>query len=69
MCPQYGWFKSSFSTNTSTCVEVAFVEGVDGAEVRVRQSQQPEGPMLAFSRAEWEAFELGVFRGEFSLPV
>ena len=64
MCPQYGrWFKSSFSANSSTCVEVAFVEGVGGTEARLRNSRQPDGPALAFSRAEWEAFELGVFSG------
>lgn len=66
-----GFYKSSYSANTSTCVEIAFVAGVDGCDVQalVRSSREPDGPTLAFSRAEWEAFELGVFNGEFSMPV
>lgn len=67
-----GFFKSSYSGSTSTCVEVAFVEGADGVDgiaAVVRSSKQADGPTLAFSRAEWEAFELGVFNGEFSMPV
>jgi len=28
-----------------------------------------EGPVLEFDRGEWEAFELGVFHGEFSMPA
>lgn len=67
-----GFFKSSYSASTSTCLEVAFVEGVDGVDgvaAVVRSSKQADGPTLVFSRAEWEAFELGVFNGEFSMPV
>lgn len=68
--PECGrWFISSFSINSSTCVEVVFVEGVDGIEAHVRNSQWPDGPCLTFTRGEWEAFELGVFAGEFSMPL
>lgn len=68
--PECGrWYKSSYSANSSTCVEVVFVEGADGTEARVRNSQAPDGPTLSFSRGEWEAFELGVFAGEFHMPI
>ena len=59
------WFKSSFSGGDGSCVQVWFTAG--GA--RVRDSKDPDGPVLVFTRAEWEAFELGVFHGEFSFPV
>jgi hypothetical protein len=59
------WFKSSFSGgNDPYCVEVLFSNG----ETHVRNSRQPDGPVLVFTRGEWEAFELGVFHGEFAMP-
>ena len=42
------WRKSSHSGGTE-CVEVA-----DG--VQVRDSKDPDGPVLAFTPAEWRAF-------------
>ena len=44
------WRTSSYSTNTN-CVEVAMGDGA-----RVRDSKNPSGPELKFSRAEWAAF-------------
>ncbi|MFL6112960.1 MAG: DUF397 domain-containing protein [Catenulispora sp.] len=62
----YQWFKSSFSGgNDPNCVEVRFVNGF----AYVRNSTVAGGPVLVFNRGEWEAFELGVFNGEFSMPV
>lgn len=47
------WRKSSYSSGTGNCVEVA----VAGARVRVRDSKQHgHGPVLEFSPAEWAAF-------------
>ena len=63
------WFKSTLSANSSTCVEVAFIEGAGGTEAHVRNSRRPDGPVLVFDRGEWEAFELGVFAGEFGMPI
>ncbi|MGW4072212.1 MULTISPECIES: DUF397 domain-containing protein [Streptomyces] len=60
-----GWFKSSFSPNQGTCVEVRFDEGV----AHVRNTRERSGPMVAFDRAEWEAFLLGVWNGEFEMPA
>ncbi|WP_034270616.1 DUF397 domain-containing protein [Actinospica robiniae] len=67
MCRQdQGWFKSSFSSDSPpTCVEVRF----EGERVWVRNAAAPQGPVLVFERGEWEAFELGVFHGEFTMPL
>lgn len=45
-------------------VELAFLEG--GA-VAMRNSAEPEGPVLRYTPAEWEAFRLGAIDGEFDL--
>jgi Domain of unknown function (DUF397) len=51
--PGRAWFKSSYSTAEGpNCIEVA----ASPAAVHVRDSKDPEGPQLAFSRAEWTAF-------------
>lgn len=56
------WRKSTASA-TGNCAEVGF-DG-DGDVVLMRHSQNPSGPVLTFSRAEWTAFVTGVLRGEF----
>jgi hypothetical protein len=45
----------------STCVEVAVFANL----VLVRDSKDPEGPVLSFDRMEWREFVIGVKRGEF----
>lgn len=45
-------------------VELAFLEG--GA-VAMRNSAEPEGPVLRYTPAEWEAFRLGAIDGEFDI--
>ena len=60
------WIKSSYSGPTGgNCVEVAFL--ADGG-VAVRSSRRPDGPVLIFTSAEWDAFLGGARDGEFSLP-
>ncbi|WP_028192434.1 DUF397 domain-containing protein [Salinispora pacifica] len=54
------WRKSSESLN-GDCVEVASL--CDG--VAVRDSKNPEGAMLRFSRSEWQAFLRGANHDEF----
>jgi len=54
------WHKSSAS-GASGCVETA--RSVD--HVWVRDSKNPAGGTLGFTRAEWTAFLIGVERGEF----
>jgi hypothetical protein len=57
------WHRSSHSQD-GACVEVARVPG----QVLVRDSKDPDGPILSFTFAEWHAFLAGVSGGEFELP-
>ncbi|MFF0499606.1 DUF397 domain-containing protein [Nocardia aobensis] len=57
------WFKSTRSDATKDCVEVAFL---DGGRVCVRDSKNPNGPVLAFAPAEWDAFTSIVRNGGFA---
>jgi hypothetical protein len=60
------WHKSSHSSgNGGACVEVAVLPGA--AVIAVRDSKNPHGPALLFSRAEWHAFTAGACDGEFDL--
>jgi hypothetical protein len=54
------WRKSSFSTN-GDCVTV----GEYGDMIAVRDSKDPEGGTLFFTRSEMAAFVAGVKAGEF----
>ena len=50
-------------------VEVAFVPHTDGVTyVAMRNSAQPDGPVLVFTPAEWDAFVKGAQAGEFNEP-
>jgi len=56
------WVKSTRSSgNCDNCVEVAFVDGA----IAVRDSKDPHGPALIYTRDEWDAFLHGVKGGEF----
>ena len=55
------WVKSSFSFANGNCVEVA---ELPGDSVGIRDSRDPGGPVLRFTRAEWAAFLGGARRGE-----
>jgi hypothetical protein len=44
-------------------VQVAFVDDLVG----MRDGQDPGGPVLVFTEAEWEAFAAGARAGEFDL--
>ncbi len=59
------WRKSSFSSaNGGACVEVA--DALPGV-IAVRDSKDPDGPKLMFSRAVWLAFTAAVRDREFDL--
>ncbi|MFF0414650.1 DUF397 domain-containing protein [Kitasatospora sp. NPDC004745] len=56
------WFKSSYSDNGGTCVEVSTdFPGV----VPVRDSKDPEGPALVVPAEAWRAFVAATAAGEF----
>lgn len=56
------WIKSSHSNAEGNCVEVAAL--ADGG-VALRNSRDPEGPALVYTRAELAAFLAGAKDGEF----
>ena len=57
------WRKSSRS-QYNACVEVRFL----GDCVPLRNSRDPDGPVLVFTVPEWDAFVEGVKLGEFDRP-
>jgi hypothetical protein len=56
------WRRPGQCAGESTCVEVKFT----GDEVLVRNSQDPDGPVTAFNRAEWADFVAAVKNDEFN---
>jgi hypothetical protein len=56
------WRRSLRSQNNGACVEVARVGDVIG----VRDSKDPDGPILAYTLAEFSAFLDGAAKGEFN---
>ena len=57
------WRKSTYSNgNGGDCVEHA--RFADGRQA-VRDSKDPDGPVLIFTPGEWSAFLAGVKAGEF----
>jgi hypothetical protein len=55
------WTKASRSAASGQCVEMRRQAGL----VEVRDSKDPEGPMLRFTRAEFLAWVDGAANGEF----
>jgi hypothetical protein len=56
------WRKSSYSNSQGNCVEFAALP--DGS-VAVRNSRDPQGPALVYTRAEVSALIAGAKDGEF----
>jgi len=58
------WRKSTRSgAYGDNCVEVAFIDEA----IAVRDSKDRSGPVLVFTRGEWDAFVAGAKDGEFDL--
>jgi len=70
-----GWQKATQSSDGSNCVEVTVTYDTSIAGHKadceklylMRDSKNPDGPVLAFTPAEWDAFVLGVKDGEFDV--
>jgi hypothetical protein len=59
------WRKSSYSGgNGGNCVEVAQLPDDSRA---IRDSKDPDGPVLAFMPDDWRAFTAAIKAGEFDL--
>jgi hypothetical protein len=55
------WINGTGSGPKGNCVEVAFVDEA----IAVRDAENPTGPALIFTAAEWDAFVGGAKDGEF----
>lgn len=56
------WRKSTASNPSGNCVELA---PLTGGDIAMRNSRDPHGPVLVYTRAEIAAFLEGARRGEF----
>ncbi|MEV7965551.1 DUF397 domain-containing protein [Sphaerisporangium sp. NPDC088356] len=67
------WRKSSYSNNGGDCVEIAVSDDMSLTAHKadsetlylVRDSKDPDGPVLAFTPTEWDAFRVAIRHGEF----
>jgi Domain of unknown function (DUF397) len=57
------WKKSRYSNGSANCVEIA--TNFRG-RVAVRDSKDPDGPILVFTTSEWDAFLRMVNEGDAS---
>ncbi|WP_101383469.1 DUF397 domain-containing protein [Kitasatospora sp. GP30] len=62
--PSHQWFKSSYSGQNGECIEVRRSE----AGLDVRDSKDPQGPILAFPHSAWRAFVTSVHDGTVTTP-
>jgi hypothetical protein len=59
------WLKAQSSTVNGQCVEIAAATG----NVAIRDSKDPDGPILVYTPAEFRAFLDGARNGEFDSLV
>ena len=55
------WLRAEESEGEEEAIEIAFVDEY----IAMRNSAEPEGTVLVFTQAEWDAFVLGAKDGEF----
>lgn len=58
------WYKASKSNTGTGCVEVAHMSDYTA----VRDSKNPDGPVLLYTPHEWECFLDGALNGEMNRP-
>jgi hypothetical protein len=59
------WLKSEASTASGQCVEIASAVG----KIAIRDSKDPDGPILVYTPTEFSAFLEGARNGEFDRLV
>jgi hypothetical protein len=64
-CVEVGaeYVAASYCGGAENCVEVGAEERTAEIIVKVRDSKDPDGPVLRFTEAEWNAFLLGMDAG------
>jgi Domain of unknown function (DUF397) len=63
------WHISTKSdSNGGSCVEAGPLADGSG-RIALRHSHHPDGPVIVYTRAEWDAFLAGAKDGEFDFPV
>jgi Domain of unknown function (DUF397) len=55
------WVKSQYSGANGQCIEIASTSG----KIAIRDSKDPEGPVLVYTTGEFTAFLHGARNGEF----
>jgi hypothetical protein len=55
------WLKAEASTHNGQCVEIASAPG----KIAMRDSKDPDGPILVYTPGEFKAFLDGARNGEF----
>lgn len=65
-CVEIQW---QTACESNACVEVGQTNcNCHGGEILIRDSKNPDGPVLSFSQDEWVAFIDRVKRNQFDLP-
>jgi hypothetical protein len=59
------WLKARSSTANGHCVEIASASG----NIAIRDSKDPDGPILVYTTSEFRAFLDGARNGEFDTLV
>ena len=60
---QNKWFKSTRSGDNGACVEIRSQNDM----ILMRDSKDATGPVIRFTREEWQAFVTGVRDGQFDM--
>ncbi|GAA0485156.1 DUF397 domain-containing protein [Streptomyces stramineus] len=59
--------KSSYSSVSETCVEIALPDNIRTHSIAIRDSKHPAGPILHFTPTEYAAFTRALIDGDLQL--